>query len=68
MTHEQFIPWYWRSLDCEQLTRDFPTTTDYIDRVYRISRDELRARQENRFLRTVERGWEIPFFQQPLGG
>ncbi len=66
-THEPFIPWYSRSLDFEQLARDFPPPPDYFERVYRISRDELRARQETRFLRTVERGWEIPFFQRHWG-
>src|SRR5581483_7605921 len=29
-----------------------------------LSREELRALQEKRFLATVARGWEIPFFQR----
>ena len=32
-----------------------------------MSRDELRALQEKRFLQTVKRGWEIPFFQRHWG-
>ena len=62
--HPHAVPWYWKSLDFERLTRDFPPPPDYFDTVYRLSRDELRARQEKRFLVTIARGWEIPFFQR----
>ena len=58
------VPWYWRSLDFEQLTRDYPPPPDYFRTTARLSRDELRALQERRFLATVQRGWEIPFFQR----
>jgi phenylacetate-CoA ligase len=60
----QTIPWYWKSLDFARLTREFPPPPDYFDTVCRLSRDELRARQEKRFLATVARGWDIPFFQR----
>ncbi len=58
------VPWYWRSLDFEQLARDYPPPPDYFRTTARISRKELRALQERRFLATVRRGWEIPFFQR----
>ena len=58
------VPWYWRSLDFEQLTRDYPPPPDYFRTTFRISRDELRALQEKRFLATVARGWDIPFFHR----
>jgi phenylacetate-CoA ligase len=61
------VPWYWRSLDFEQLTRDYPPPPDYFRTTARLSRDELRALQEKRFLATVKRGWEIPFFQRHWG-
>lgn len=61
------VPWYWRSLDFEQLARDFPPPPDYFRSIYRISRDELRARQEKKFLLTLARGWEIPFFRRHWG-
>ncbi len=35
--------------------------------MFRASRDELRALQERRFLKTMKRGWEIPFFQRHWG-
>ena len=67
MNHQHDSTWYWRSLDFDALTRDFPPPPDYFDKVFRISRDELRERQETRFLATVRRGWEIPFFQRHWG-
>jgi phenylacetate-CoA ligase len=61
------IPWYWKSLDFDGLTREFPPPPDYFDTVCKLSRDALRARQEKRFLATVARGWEIPFFRRHWG-
>lgn len=62
-----FIPWYWRSLDFEQLARDYPPPPDYFRSTHCLSRDALRALQEQRFLATIKRGWEIPFFQRHWG-
>ena len=64
----EFVPWYWKSLDFDALTREFPPPPDYFKTTFRLSRDELRAIQEKRFLQTVARGWEIPFFQRHWGG
>jgi phenylacetate-CoA ligase len=61
------IPYYWRSLDFEQLWRDYPPPPDYFRKVFRMSRDALHALQEKRFLATMARGWEIPFFQLHWG-
>ncbi|MFN9805078.1 MAG: phenylacetate--CoA ligase family protein [Betaproteobacteria bacterium] len=61
------IPWYWRALDFEQLARDYPPPPDYFRSTYRMSRDALHALQEQRFLETMKRGWEIPFFQRHWG-
>jgi phenylacetate-CoA ligase len=57
------VPYYFRALDFEKLWREYPPPPDYFRKVYRMSRDELRVLQEKRFLETVKRGWEIPFFQ-----
>ncbi len=67
MAYEGDVPWLFRALDYEALAREFPPPPNYFREVYRISRDELRARQETRFLQTVARGWEIPFFQRHWG-
>ena len=66
-SYEGDVPWLFRALDYEALAREFPPPPNYFREVFRISRDELRARQEQRFLETVARGWEIPFFQRHWG-
>ena len=66
-SYEGDVPWLFRALDYEALAREFPPPPNYFREVFRISRDEIRARQEQRFLATVKRGWEIPFFQRHWG-
>ena len=65
--YPQDVPWYWRALDFEQLARDYPPPPDFFRTTFVMSRDELRALQETRFLATMRRGWEIPFFQRHWG-
>ena len=59
-----FVPWYFRSLDFEQLWRDYPPPPTYFQTTAKLSRDEMHALQEQRFLKTVARGWEIEFFKR----
>ena len=42
------VPWYFRSLDFEQLWRDYPPPPNFTHMTARLSRDELRAKQEDR--------------------
>ena len=65
--YPEHVPWYSRSLDFEQLARDYPPPPDYFRTTARLARDELRELQERRFLATVKRGWEIPFFRRHWG-
>ena len=58
------IPRYHQSLDFEALWHDFPPAPEYFDTFYRMSRNELRALQEERFLRQMERAWQIPFYRR----
>jgi phenylacetate-CoA ligase len=58
------IPYYERSLDFEALWREFPPSAEYMQKVHRMSKDELHAIRERRFLAQVERGWQIPFYQR----
>ena len=37
------VPWYFRSLDFEQLWRDYPPPPNFAHMTARLSRDELRA-------------------------
>ena len=58
------IPWYTKSIDFEKLWRDYPPPPDYFRTTALLSRDEMRALQEKRFLETVARGWQIEFFRR----
>jgi phenylacetate-CoA ligase len=63
-THENEVPLYYRSLDFEALWRVYPPAPGYLETAYRLSRDELHALQNERFLRQVTRGWETAFYQR----
>ena len=58
------VPWYPQSIDFAQLERDYPPPPNYFNTTAKLSRDALRAVQEKRFLTTMARGWEVPFFQR----
>ena len=58
------FPHYSRALNFEQLVRDYPPPPEFFRSVYRMPRGALRAVQEQRFLKLVARGWEIPFFRR----
>ena len=62
--HENEVPFYYRSLDFEALWRDYPPAPGYLETAYRLSRDELHALQNERFLRQMTRGWEIAFYKR----
>ena len=58
------VPFYARALDFEALWREFPPAADYVAKIHRLSRDELRSLQERRLLHQVRRAWEVPFYQR----
>jgi phenylacetate-CoA ligase len=60
-------PHYFESFDYAQMLRDFPIGTDFTDGFARLSRDEIRARQDALFRRCVARAWQIPFYQRLWG-
>ncbi len=57
-------PRYWQSLDFAAHNAEYPPPPDFFSAVYRKPRDQLRQLQEKRFLATVRRGWEIPFYRR----
>jgi phenylacetate-CoA ligase len=61
---ENVIPRYYQSLDFDALWREFPPAPDYFEGTYRVSREELDALQQERFLRQMERAWQIPFYRR----
>ena len=61
------VPRYYAALDFEALWKAFPPAPEYFDTVYRKSRDELHAMQNERFIAQVERAWQVPFYQRHWG-
>lgn len=55
---------YFRRADVNALLSAYPIGDAFLRTTARMSRDELRALQENRFLTVVRRGWEIPFYRR----
>lgn len=67
INYEQTYPHFARALDFEKLVRDYPPPPEYFKSVMRMPRAELEALKNQRFMATVKRGWEIPFFQKHWG-
>jgi phenylacetate-CoA ligase len=61
MTHAT----YFDNLDPQAMLRDYPL--DLVGSFGRMSRDELHALQNSRFLKLMQRGWQIPFYQRLWG-
>lgn len=59
------FPTYFEAFDAKQMLADYPL--DLPAAYAGISRDELRARQEERFAKLMARGWDIPFYQKLWG-
>ncbi len=58
------FPDYFQSLDAEKMRAEYPTGPEFLEAFRSMSRDELRARQEERFRRVVARGWEVAFYKR----
>lgn len=58
---------YLSARDLERLERDYPSGQAFLDRYLGMSRDELRALQEERFLDAVETAWRTRFYQRVWG-
>jgi phenylacetate-CoA ligase len=57
-------PTYFEAFDVKQMLTDYPIGDAFVARYKSMSRDELRAIQNERFLKLMQRGWEIPFYQR----
>ena len=62
--HQVRIPRYYDSLDFKVLWQDFRPAPEYFSTTYLMSRDELHALKNVRFLSQINRAWEIPFYQR----
>ncbi len=57
-------PTYFEALDYERMVREYPIGDEFERLMKTISRDELHALQEKRFLKLMDRGWQIPFYNR----
>jgi phenylacetate-CoA ligase len=60
-------PTYFETFDVKQMLADYPIGDAFVARYGTMSRDELRAIQNERFLKLMKRGWEIPFYKRLWG-
>ena len=60
-------PTYLESFDIRALLAEYPLDAGFVARHTRMSRDELRERQDVAFRRCVARAWQIPFYQRLWG-
>lgn len=61
-------PTFFDALNYEELIADYGRPADYETRFARMSRDELRALQNTRFMKLMAFGWKVPFYQRLWGG
>ena len=61
------FPTYFEAFDSKQMLADYPIGDAFTARYATMSRDELNALQNERFLKLMKRGWEIPFYQRLWG-
>lgn len=60
-------PTYFETFDAGQLLTDYPVGDALLQRFRGMTRDELRALQNMRFLRLMERAWQVPFYRRHWG-
>jgi phenylacetate-CoA ligase len=61
------FPNYFESFDYASMLRTHPIGAAFTEGFARRSRDEIRAHQNELFLRCVTRAWQIPFYQRLWG-
>ena len=57
-------PMYHEALDLRALCEEFPPAATYVATTFKLSRDALEALQSDRFLRQMERAWQVPFYRR----
>ncbi|MFM7533475.1 MAG: phenylacetate--CoA ligase family protein [Rubrivivax sp.] len=58
---------YFETFDPRTLMAEYPLGEAFTQGVARMSRDELHARQERRFVQLMARAWQLPFYQRLWG-
>ena len=57
-------PDYFEALDYRGMIAEYPTGHQFLEHFRALSRDELRAQQNVRFMKVVARGWKIGFYKR----
>jgi phenylacetate-CoA ligase len=57
-------PSYSEGLDVRALLKEYPPAVEYLRTTFLLSRDELTALQNDRFLRQMQRAWQVPFYKR----
>jgi phenylacetate-CoA ligase len=50
-----------------RMQAEYPIGNAFLEGPARLSRDELHALQNGRFLKVVERAWQVPFYRRLWG-
>ena len=58
------LPLYQTQLNWNELWSAYPVPDVFTQTVFTWSRDRIHALQNQRFLETVERGWNNPFYRE----
>ena len=58
------IPPYFSGFNIKEILTDHPIDKDFEDKFIMMSKDELRSIQEKKFLKCVNRAWDIPFYEK----
>lgn len=61
------FPTYFETFDARQMLDQYPVGEEFVRRYTAMSREELYAVQDRQFLKLMQRGWEIPFYQRLWG-
>jgi phenylacetate-CoA ligase len=62
--HPQAPRYYWQGIDWSSLMRDYPPPPVFETTTGRMSADEVRSMQNERFLARMEDAWETPFYRE----
>ncbi len=60
-------PTYYEAFDYNQMLKDYPIGNALGQKFNGMSRKELKALQNERFMQVVARAWEVPFYQRIWG-
>jgi phenylacetate-CoA ligase len=61
------FPTLFESIDIKQMLTDYPIGDAFTARYTGMSRDELCAIQNAQFVKLMQRGWQVPFYQRLWG-